>query len=411
MHIVIRRTLLAAALGIGLLPTAALPAEPIDLSRLVVVGDSLSAGFQNGSLLAEQQVNGYASLIAAQAGVGLSLPLIAAPGIPNVLTLVDPGPPPVIVPEGGISTGRVDILTQNSNLAVPGATLADALDARPDFPIDSMTDFVLGFPGLLGGVSLTQAELAVALQPTAMIVWIGNNDVLGAAVGADASLLTPAGDFADDYVELIDTLAATGATLVIANLPDAASIPFLTPVEEVAEILGLSLEELAFITGVGPGDLLTPDAFPKIGVEFPLPDDVVLDAGEVAEIKERTAELNAVIAQVAAEFGATFVDINAVIGRAVERGLVVGGQRLTMNFLGGLVSLDGVHPTNTGYARIANAFIQAINDAHDADIPKVKLTDAKEADPLVLPGIGHPASSFEGLDAKSVKAIQATILD
>src|SRR5215470_5309421 len=37
------------------------------LSRLVVVGDSLSAGYQNGSLLDSQQVNGYANLIASQA--------------------------------------------------------------------------------------------------------------------------------------------------------------------------------------------------------------------------------------------------------------------------------------------------------------------------------------------------------
>ena len=41
-----------------------------DLSRLVVVGDSLSAGFQNGSLLDRQQGHGFASLIAGQAGCG-----------------------------------------------------------------------------------------------------------------------------------------------------------------------------------------------------------------------------------------------------------------------------------------------------------------------------------------------------
>src|SRR5438876_11697774 len=79
-----------------------------DLSRLVVVGDSLSAGYQNSSLLASQQVHGYASVVAAQAGVSLPLPLIAAPGLPNVLTLVDPGPPPVIAPASGASPGRVD---------------------------------------------------------------------------------------------------------------------------------------------------------------------------------------------------------------------------------------------------------------------------------------------------------------
>src|SRR6516162_2593913 len=50
-----------------------------DLSRLVVLGDSLSAGYQNDSLLSTQQVHGYGNLLAEQAGVTLSLPLIAPP--------------------------------------------------------------------------------------------------------------------------------------------------------------------------------------------------------------------------------------------------------------------------------------------------------------------------------------------
>src|SRR5438874_9815036 len=66
-----------------------------DLSRLVVVGDSLSAGFQNGSLLETQQPHGYASLVARQAGVPLALPLIAAPGFPPISVSV--GPPPTLV--------------------------------------------------------------------------------------------------------------------------------------------------------------------------------------------------------------------------------------------------------------------------------------------------------------------------
>ena len=53
------------------------PRHKADLSRLVVVGDSLSAGFQNDSLLDLQQPHGYASLVAAQARVPLWLPLIA----------------------------------------------------------------------------------------------------------------------------------------------------------------------------------------------------------------------------------------------------------------------------------------------------------------------------------------------
>ena len=42
-------------------------AQKADLSRMVVVGDSLSAGFENDSLWDAQQVHGWASVLADQA--------------------------------------------------------------------------------------------------------------------------------------------------------------------------------------------------------------------------------------------------------------------------------------------------------------------------------------------------------
>src|SRR5262245_51973393 len=205
-------TVIMAFLSLGLAPHVQAKASRADVSRLVVVGDSLSAGFQNGSLLAGQQVHGYASLVAQQAGVELPLPEIAYPGIPNVLTLVDPGPPPLILEVQGASTGRVDPTVQPFDLAVPGARVADALTARPDFGFQDLTDLVLGLPGLFGGISRSQVEWAEALQPTTILVWIGNVDALGAAIGGDASLLTPLADFEASYAELMRRLSATGAT-------------------------------------------------------------------------------------------------------------------------------------------------------------------------------------------------------
>src|ERR1700745_2935458 len=96
--------------------------QQADLSRLVVIGDSLAAGFQNDSLLATQQVHGFAAFVASQAHVPLVLPLIAPPGIPNVLELVSPGPPPILTTAPGISIGRLNPTFQATDLAVPGAT-------------------------------------------------------------------------------------------------------------------------------------------------------------------------------------------------------------------------------------------------------------------------------------------------
>src|SRR4051812_32418704 len=55
-----------------------------DLSTLVVMGDSLSAGVQNISLEGSQQSHGYATVIAEQAKLSnYVMPLILPPGMPN----------------------------------------------------------------------------------------------------------------------------------------------------------------------------------------------------------------------------------------------------------------------------------------------------------------------------------------
>jgi lysophospholipase L1-like esterase len=383
---------------------AAVPGEAhgvrgLDLTRLVVVGDSLSAGFQNGSLHADQQPNGYASLVARQAGVSLPLPLIAPPGIPNVLTLVEPGSPPVVGQAPGVSPGRVDPSIQPMNLAVPGHTVRTALVGRPDLDLttDPLGDLVLGFPGLMAGVSRSQIEWTEALAPTAVLAWLGNNDALGAALGGNTTALTPIADFRAAYREVMQRLAATGATIVVANIPDVTVIPYFTPVEEAAARVGVPLEILGPALGVGPGDFLLPAALERIGpilvgaIPGPLPDDVVLDAGEVDTIRAATAAYNRIIAREAWRAGAAIVDIHGLLDCVSARGVVVGGRRLTTEFLGGLFSLDGVHPTNTGYAVIAKEFIRVLRERFGARIQPVSLRAVASEDPLVLPGVGEPA--------------------
>jgi len=397
---------------------AAVPAaaqKKADLSRLVVVGDSLSAGFQSGGLLDRYQIHGYASLVAAQAKVPLVLPLIAAPGIPNVYELIDPGPPPVVLPALGVSSGRNDFFVQATDLAVPGANVQDALTRRPDFPIDSLTDLVLGAPGLFLGISRSQVEWAEALAPTTIFVWLGNNDALTPATHGDASLLTPAADFEAAYTEVMNRLAATGATLVVANIPDVGSIAFLTSAEKVAAAVGAPLSAIGPVLGIGPGDYVTGDAFGQIqailtgAVAGPLPGNLILDAGEVASIRSAVASYNAIIAAQAQSHGAALVDSHALTEELSANGLVIGGQRLTLDFLGGLFSLDGVHPTNTAYALFANKFIHALNTQFAAGIPPVSLEQIKKSDPLVLPGVGHPASALGHVSAETAASVRDVI--
>ena len=102
-----------------------------DLSRLVIVGDSISAGYQNSCLEHTLQPNGYATLLAQQAGVELPLPLISAPGFPPCLVLrsIDPLLIERISPIPG---WRIDESIKAYNLSVPGGRVVDAIKSLPD---------------------------------------------------------------------------------------------------------------------------------------------------------------------------------------------------------------------------------------------------------------------------------------
>src|SRR5260370_27128612 len=323
-----------------------------DLARLVVVGDSLSAGFQNGSLLDSQQVHGYANLIAQQAETNLPLPLISFPGVPNVLEF-NPTPPPKIVRATGPLGNRENPLVQVFDLAVPGANLHDVLFTRPPDPKNGLTTLILGLPGLLASppVSLSQVEWAEALSPTTIVAWVGNNDALGAVLAANPALLTPVSQFQLDYTALMDRLAATGATLIVANILDVTLVPFLTSADKVAQEFGLPLSVIGPILGIGPGEFVTPAAFTLIErilmgqIAGPLPSSVILTAAQIAQIQAAVNSYSEIIAAEAQSHLAALVDIHGMLNLIHARGVVENGQQLTTDFLGGIFSLDGVHPT------------------------------------------------------------------
>lgn len=399
----------AAVVMTLLLLVAWLPAAAehrADLSRLVVVGDSLSAGFQSGSLLHTQQVHGYAKLIARQAHVPLVLPLIADPGVPPVLQLISVNPlliAPSIQPIPPMP--RLNPTKQATDLAVPGANVSDVLNKVPtgsSAPQDVLTNLVLGFPGLLETppAAMTQVEWAQTLKPTTIILWIGNNDALGAATnGSDA--VTPVADFAFSYAKIMDELATTNATLIIANIPDVTAIPFFVPLDTVAAELGVPVSLLTSFFGLQEGDFVTLDNVAlvaerlKTNTPGPLPDDAVLTKAEAAVVSAAIDQYNAIIASEAKRVGATLVDIHALFVKTKARGYVVDHRKLTTDFLGGIFSLDGIHPTNTGYAVVANEFIKDMNRKLGLHIPLVDVDRVAEKDPLILPPIAHPPSGVK----------------
>ena len=382
-------------------------------SPFVVVGDSLSAGVQNFSLLDTQQANGYASVIARQAGWPLTLPLVPFPGAPNVLQLVSLGPPIVIEPAPGSlpsppTPPRDNPSVQPTNIAVPGLTVSGALSLRPSptatDPETQWATIVLGFPSLLLGQAPTEVELANCLRPEILIDWLGNNDALVPALTGQLSALTPIYQFAVSYEQVLGTLGKTGAKIVTATIPDVTEVPYFTSVKTIAAQAGLPIGTVTAMLGIGANDFVRPSALTLIDgiltgkTPGPLPTNCpaqllgdiglttipcVLTASDAATVKATVDSYNFVIEVETYLHGGATVDAHSLVDQIYTHGYKLNDSTtLTAGFLGGLFSLDGIHPSNTGYGVIAASFIETMNGFLGKHIPAPDIQKIFNNDPL-----------------------------
>jgi hypothetical protein len=110
------------------------------------------------------------------------------------------------------------------------------------------------------------------------------------------------------------------------------------------------------------------------GLGTPLSDAVILDADEVGAIRDHVNAYNLAIRDLCGAAGIPVLDLNAVLNEIATEGRSIGGIRLTSAYLtGGIFSYDGVHPTELGYAVLANEWIQKINEG-GASLPLVDLS-------------------------------------
>ncbi|MFL6351263.1 MAG: SGNH/GDSL hydrolase family protein [Bryobacteraceae bacterium] len=411
--------LLAGSVFLAIVPAWARQAEAAQphLRNLVVIGDSLSAGFQNFSLYDSDSIvpaappggqsHGFANLIAEQANVSLALPLIQYPGIPPVLTF-EGG---VISRASGIGTREPQTLTvQTHNLSVPGFELLDVLVHKVNLPnlqsnpqaasfADALAVEILGYPSLLtnppfgcgvipranGDVLLSEALCAIELKPTTILISAGNEDALQAlTVGAQPTDLKL---FAAYYQLLLEGLSRyTKAKIVVSNIPNVTDIPFLV------SYLGFEARCGMPPAGAGPTDYLVPNITDPNVTTFNICTNYsVRSASLIAQAQTAVHDYNLIIAAAASKFGAVVVDVNKLFAGIAANGYDVAGHHLTNLYLGGIFSLDAVHPTNTGYALLANAFIDKMNCELHTNIPPVNIEQVAATDPLIcLPGSLDP---------------------
>lgn len=397
--------------------------------RYVSIGNSITAGYVSGGITAASQAQAYPVQLAARAGAEFTIAALAGRGCtppyrgPFVFDTVRVGP--------GSTSQTCDLLAAPAprlvnNLAVPGATLSDALNRnRPANPLSSL---------FLGGRS--QVERMVEAQPTLVSVYLGNNDVLGGAGAGDTTRLTPVARFAAQVDSLVGWLRRTPAgqggpnrdvvILGIAPFPALLQPGAYFFAQYSADPVGFqartgktvnancapvpgnpfaaSLVSFAIFGSAVPQ--IDCDGVPGLGTDF------VLTPTETTALITRVTAYNAALQAAATANDWTYVDVNVVIGGAgttpanlrqrlpadrfrLCQGLATAttpaeiqaavvttcpaptpptaayapGSAAYANFFGTWLTFDAVHPDVEFQTAVARAVAAALNARHGTSLP------------------------------------------
>ncbi len=236
-----------------------------DFSNYVAVGNSLTAGYTNGTLYKSGQENSFPSLLSNQmqlAGGGDFTQPYLDDDTNDVGGMVFSGTPilqPKLIidasqggPERINKTPTMDVSNIHpgpyNNMGVPGAKIfhlvANGYGNIANLASQQANPY---FVRMASAPDKSIIEDAVAKNPTFFTLWIGNNDVLWYATSGGTGVdqnsagnvdpttygpddITNVNVFGAIYQQLLDALTANGAKGVVATIPDVASVPFFTTI-------------------------------------------------------------------------------------------------------------------------------------------------------------------------------------
>ncbi len=471
-----------------------------DFSSYVAIGNSLTAGFMDGTVSRVSQSYSYPKLLAQQfARVGggeFTQPSFAEdvnnlggisgiPGFPTrlIIDAAAGGPEPI---NGSSTITITPQATAFNNMGVPGAKSYHLLAPGYGNPAGLMTTPISANPYFVRHATSTTTTVladAMAKNPTFFTNWIGSNDVLAYASSGGVGVnqmgnvnfatygnndISDPTAFAGVYSNIINTLTANGAKGVVATIPNVTSIPYFTTVpynpltaavigqgnvaageaaiqqanvlygqlKQILDFFGqgsrinqwsvggsnpllikdesltnLSVQitaaaslnpqtapiatflgqtfgqarqatanDLVLLTtraaiGTAPAGVTTPPGFDRLGISYPLQDQHVLTAAEVAEVNTATTAFNNSIRAIAQSKDLAVADMNAILNQLVSGLRVADGQIYTADYFSTarlnttLFSLDGIHPNARGYAVITNEIIKVINEHYGSKLP------------------------------------------
>jgi lysophospholipase L1-like esterase len=262
------------------------------------------------------------------------------------------------------------------------------------------------------GSEVTPLQAAVALHPTLTTVWLGANDLLkyafsgGTAPGLDIT----SAQVKTDMATVIKTLQSAGSDVIVADLPNIIQTPQFAivgnpPSQAYCQIqtwlpcifydVGYSWgnAELETDSILATYSFLDPSGgqnayLTESGVIYLLEGgslissengEYYLSATFAAQVQTVNTAINAGIQAAATANHAAYVPIDQIFAGIYsgtgtyfnEAASVNPGVCCTLAFGGGLLSIDGLHPSDTGYALIASVFAQTANSAYGTSIPAI----------------------------------------
>jgi len=381
-------------------PTAVIPPNAAANSLFtsyVALGNSLTAGYQSGGIDDSTQQLSYASLLAQAMKTRYAYPALAGSGCP----------PPIINFQtqarlGGGTATTCSLRVPNTtvalnNVAVPGATSLDPFSVSTSAS-NTLTTLFLG--------GKTQVAKAADANPTFVSAWIGNNDVLGAALsgilvptaGVSAGVTSQAA-FKTNYTAMVAGLTAVptlkGAILI--GVLNVTGVPALFPVAALQNpAFKAGFDQFAGgTTTILPNCLSAPGNQALISISIlaqirsgahppvigcarnsvpgtPVGDIFVLDSAEQASLATTVAGYNAMIQAAATANGWAYYDPNPLLLTLKTPGTgcinIVPDLANAAAPFGSCISLDGIHPTVVANRQITAALVTAINAKYGTTI-------------------------------------------
>jgi lysophospholipase L1-like esterase len=245
------------------------------------------------------------------------------------------------------------------------------------------------------------------MHPKLATVWLGGNDILKYIESHGQSPATDSPtQYASDLQQIITTLQKGGAQVVVADLPDILGHPhsgeppiatfiaqtsLAADLEQLGVPAALAVPTASYVQTTytkGPGGFVlingvlsivsqlqqNPAAPVVLDPAGPGSGDgqVYLDQTFAAQAIALNDAYNQTTDAVATATGAALAPVTSTFVGLSSTGVPLApGVTLTTRYGGGIFSFDGVHPSDTGYALVANLFIQAADTKYSLTIPPV----------------------------------------